>query len=164
MEYTIRHMEPADMGAIKEIFADEKLLLGTMRLPYPSQAAVDDRLSSTEGMIRLVADSDEGIGGMLEMQTYPNVPRHNHVGAIHLIATHPDHRGRGVGRSLMSAVVEMSDKWLNLRRLELSVWTPNKTAIALYEEFGFEVEGTLADYVFRNGEFVDALIMARMNR
>ncbi len=164
MDYTIRHMEQGDMVSVKEIFADRKLLLGTMRLPYPSQAAVDERLSSTEGMVRLVADSDEGIGGIIEMQTYPSLPRHNHAGAIHLIATHPNHRGRGVGRALMAAIVDMADNWLNLRRLELSVWTPNATAISLYEEFGFAVEGTLSDYVFRDGEYVDALLMARMNR
>ena len=40
----------------------------------------------------------------------------------------------------------------------------NKRAISLYEEFGFEVEGTMRDYVFRDGEFVDALLMARMRR
>jgi len=35
-------------------------------------------------------------------------------------------------------------------------------AIALYEKFGFEVEGTHRRYAFRNGEYVDAYSMARL--
>ena len=34
--------------------------------------------------------------------------------------------------------------------------------IALYEQFGFEREGTHRRYAFRNGEYVDAYSMARI--
>ena len=34
--------------------------------------------------------------------------------------------------------------------------------IALYEKLGFTTEGTLADYVFRDGEYVDCFTMARL--
>ena len=33
---------------------------------------------------------------------------------------------------------------------------------ALYEKFGFAVEGTLHDYAFRGGHYVDAYLMARI--
>jgi L-phenylalanine/L-methionine N-acetyltransferase len=35
-------------------------------------------------------------------------------------------------------------------------------SIALYEKFGFEVEGTHRRLAFRDGEFVDAYSMARL--
>jgi RimJ/RimL family protein N-acetyltransferase len=38
----------------------------------------------------------------------------------------------------------------------------NATAIALYEKFGFEVEGTHRRFAFRKGEYVDAYSMARL--
>jgi L-phenylalanine/L-methionine N-acetyltransferase len=47
-------------------------------------------------------------------------------------------------------------------RVELSVYTDNAAGIALYEKFGFEIEGTHHRYAFRNGEYVDAYSMARI--
>ena len=49
----------------------------------------------------------------------------------------------------MQALIDMADNWLQLSRLGLIVWTDNKPAIALYQEFGFAVEGTMPRYVHR---------------
>jgi L-amino acid N-acyltransferase YncA len=38
----------------------------------------------------------------------------------------------------------------------------NAIGIALYEKFGFEVEGTHHRYAFRGGEYTDAHSMARV--
>jgi putative acetyltransferase len=43
----------------------------------------------------------------------------------------------------MRACVDLADKWLNLTRLGLEVYTDNEPEIRLYERFGFEREGTL---------------------
>jgi L-phenylalanine/L-methionine N-acetyltransferase len=37
-----------------------------------------------------------------------------------------------------------------------------RRGIALYEKFGFEVEGTHRRLAFRDGEYVDAYSMARL--
>ncbi len=73
-----------------------------------------------------------------------------------------DWQGRGVGSALMRAVIDLADKWLNLTRIELTVYTDNEPAIALYRKFGFQIEGTLRNYAFRDGEFVSAYVMARV--
>jgi len=73
-----------------------------------------------------------------------------------------DWHGKGVGKAMMQAVIDLADKWLNLTRIELTVFTDNERAIALYRKFGFEAEGTLRKYAFRDGEFVDAYAMARV--
>ncbi|MGB7859702.1 MAG: GNAT family N-acetyltransferase [Acidimicrobiia bacterium] len=111
-----------------------------------------------------MAEAEGELAGILEIETFTSTPRHNHVGAIHLIATHPEHRGKGAGRAPMEAAIEMAENWLRLTRSELTVWVTNQTAISLYESFGFEVEGTLRDYVFRDGEYVDGYLMAQLNR
>lgn len=50
------------------------------------------------------------------------------------------HRGRGVGRHLLTATIEAS--WqAGFRRLELEVFTTNRAAVALYERLGFAHEG-----------------------
>ena len=78
------------------------------------------------------------------------------------MAVHDEWKGKGIGSALMKAVIEMADNWLNLKRLELEVYTDNTAAIKLYEKFGFEIEGTLRKHAFRAGKYVDSYAMARI--
>lgn len=78
------------------------------------------------------------------------------------MAVRDDWHGRGIGTALMEAAIDMADNWLNLARLELTVFLDNAPAIGLYEKLGFTTEGTLANYAFRDGEYVDCLTMARL--
>jgi L-phenylalanine/L-methionine N-acetyltransferase len=78
------------------------------------------------------------------------------------VAVRDDRQGKGVGTALMEAALDLADNWLNLARIELTVYVDNAPAIALYEKFGFEVEGTHRRFAFRKGEYVDAYSMARL--
>jgi L-phenylalanine/L-methionine N-acetyltransferase len=71
---------------------------------------------------------------------------------------------KGIGTALMQAAVDLADKWLNLTRVELEVYTDNAPAIQLYKKFGFTCEGTLAQFAFRNGQYVDSYLMARLRK
>ena len=71
-------------------------------------------------------------------------------------------QGKGVGSALLAAIIDLSDKWLNLRRLELTVFVDNERGINLYQKFGFEIEGESKDYAFRCGEYVNVYHMARV--
>lgn len=73
-----------------------------------------------------------------------------------------DWQGKGAGTALMQAMVDLADKWLNLSRLELEVYTDNTPAIHLYQKFDFVIEGTLRQFAYREGEFVDVYSMARL--
>ena len=63
---------------------------------------------------------------------------------------------------MLAALIDAADNWLNLRRLELTVYVDNEAAIALYKKFGFIIEGRLRQDAFRAGEFVDSYAMARL--
>ena len=78
------------------------------------------------------------------------------------MAVRDDWQGKGAGTALMQAAVDLADKWLNLTRLELQVYTDNEPAIRLYKKFGFVVEGTQVRGNFRDGEYVDLYAMARL--
>jgi putative acetyltransferase len=56
----------------------------------------------------------------------------------------------------------MADRWLNLTRLELEVYTDNEPAIALYKRLGFVIEGTHRKHAYRDGQFADSYSMARL--
>ena len=62
--------------------------------------------------------------------------------------------------SLWTRRLILLTNWHNLR-LELTVYTDNDRAIRLYKRCGFEQEGVLRKYAFRDGGYIDALTMAR---
>jgi L-phenylalanine/L-methionine N-acetyltransferase len=78
------------------------------------------------------------------------------------MAVRDDLQGRGVGTALMKAALDLADNWLNLTRVELTVYADNAAGVALYKKCGFEIEGTHPRYAFRSGEYVDAYSMARI--
>ena len=87
--------------------------------------------------------------------------RRAHVGGVGM-AVHDDFQGRGCGTALLAAVVDHADRWLTLTRLELTVWADNEPAIRLYQRHGFQREGVGQAYAYRDGQYVDALFMARL--
>jgi putative acetyltransferase len=116
-----------------------------------------------EDIFNLVACVDDEVVGQLHVQTFPSRPRRRHAGQIGM-AVRDDWQGQGVGTALMQAAVDLADKWLNLTRLELEVYIDNGPAIRLYEKFGFTIEGTLVQYAFREGQYVDTYMMARLRK
>ncbi len=74
------------------------------------------------------------------------------------VATHPDNRRRGIGKKLLSHLIDICME-NNFLLITLEVRRSNIAAIALYESLGFKIEGERKKYYSDNGE--DALIMTR---
>ena len=157
----IRRAEADDASAIYDMFSSPKVYEGTLQLPYPSREQWRKRISETDGSYYLVAVSGEHVIGMFSIDTFPNKPRRRHAGLIG-ISVSEAWQGKGVGKALMQAGVDLADKWINLTRLELEVYADNEAAIRLYEQFGFEREGVLRQHAFRDGRYVDSIMMARL--
>jgi L-phenylalanine/L-methionine N-acetyltransferase len=162
MTITIRRAEPGDYEAVRKVFAGPRAIWGTLQLPFPSAESWRKRLSEApEGSTSLLACFGDEVIGQLGLYTFPNFPRRRHVGQIGM-AVRDDWQGKGAGTALMQAVVDLSDKWLNISRLELEVYTDNEAAVRLYKKFDFVIEGTHIQFAFREGQFVDAYAMARL--
>jgi len=162
MQVTIRRAEPTDYEAIAEILTFPKAIWGTLQVPFPSVEQWRKRLAEPqEGLYVLVACVDGEVVGQIGLNTFPARPRRHHVGSIGMVVR-DDWQGKGIGTQLMQAVVDLADKWLNLLRLELEVYPDNEPAIKLYKKFGFTVEGTQISSAFRDGQYVDTLLMARL--
>jgi putative acetyltransferase len=157
----IRRAEPDDCSAIYEMFTSPKVYEGTLQLPYPSREYWRRRIAENDSCYNLVAVSGEHLIGMFSVDTFPHRPRRRHVGIIG-ISVSEAWQGKGVGKVLMQAGIDLADNWLNLMRLELEVYADNESAIRLYERFGFEREGVLRQHAFRNGQYVDSIMMARL--
>ena len=159
---SIRRAEISDAAAIARTMGAPRAMAGTLQLPFPSVEAWRKRLADHPDERRvLVAEVEGEVVGNAGIHPAGPSPRRRHAMALGM-SVHDDWQGRGVGSALLAAVIDLADNWLGVVRLELTVYTDNERAVALYRRFGFEVEGTLRCYALRDGQFVDAYAMARL--
>jgi putative acetyltransferase len=158
----IRRATLDDAGAMAATFSAPRAMAGTLQLPFPSAERWRTRLGELgPDDYLLVAEVNGEVVGNLGLHASGR-GRRRHVGSIGM-AVRDDWQGKGVGSALLTAALDIADNWLNYRRLRLEVYTDNAAALALYEKFGFEIEGTLRQDAFRNGRYVDAYTMARFH-
>jgi ribosomal-protein-alanine N-acetyltransferase len=81
-------------------------------------------------------------------------------GDIQTIAVSEDHRGQGVGRTLLLDLMDEARR-RGVRELFLEVRADNPAAIALYKSVGFREIGRRAGYYQPDG--VDAVVMCRVD-
>ncbi|MGZ8688332.1 MAG: N-acetyltransferase family protein [Gaiellaceae bacterium] len=104
-----------------------------------------------------VVEEDGSIVGRLSLARDAH-PASRHVADLGLLVA-ATHRRRGVGRSLLEQAVAWAEA-AGVTKLELHVFPWNEPAIALYESFGFEREGYRSRQYVREGQAVDAILMA----
>lgn len=157
----IRAARPADCEGIAALGDNPGYRWGTLRLPYRTPEAIRKWIESIDpaNNISLVVEHSGRIIGNGGFERHQG--RRSHVASLGM-GLHDDFHGRGIGSRLMRELIGIADDWLNLRRIELTVYVDNVPAIALYKRNGFEIEGTHRDFAFRSGAFADAYAMARI--
>ena len=161
MNIKIRHSEKADIKGIKEIYEQPSCYAGTLQLPYPSLDKWHKFLDNPrENFHSLIAEIDGQIIGQIGMEVMTQA-RRKHVANIGM-AVSEKFQGKGVGSQLLKDVLDLADNWAAVKRIELEVYTDNDGAVELYKKFGFVIEGEAKHYAFRNGEYVDVFLMARL--
>ncbi|ERK16081.1 MAG: GNAT family N-acetyltransferase [Pantoea sp.] len=158
---TVRHTTPDDAAVLFQLYSHAETQADTLHLPLQSPALWQERLQNIRpGEQRLVACIDGQVVGQLTVSVLEAM-RRRHTATIGMGVDPAFHR-RGVGSALMAAMVDLCDNWLQVTRIELTVFADNKAAIGLYQKFGFEIEGTARRYAMRNGALVDTHYMARL--
>ncbi|EEA5731638.1 N-acetyltransferase [Salmonella enterica subsp. enterica serovar Newport] len=159
-EIVIRHAEPKDYDAIRQIHAQPEVYHNTLQVPHPSLEMWQARLTEQAGVKQLVACIDDIVVGHLSIQVTQR-PRRSHVADFGICVDARWHN-RGIASALIHTMTDMCDNWLRVERIELTVFVDNEPAVAVYKKYGFEIEGTGKKYGLRNGEYVDAYFMARV--
>jgi bifunctional N6-L-threonylcarbamoyladenine synthase / protein kinase Bud32 len=133
--------------------ADLPEVLGIERASFArpwSEGLFMDELGRTDTRSWLVADSPWGIvgfGGLMQNES---------DGHILDLAVRPEARGLGIGRALVSALVERAAD-IGVLRMTLEVRPSNRAARELYEQAGFHSVGCRPGYYEDTNE--DAVIM-----
>ena len=149
MPFTIRPMGWADLDQVLEI---DRM---SFSLPWP-ESAYRYELADNPASLLWVAEATPpesewaDIAGMIVVWL---ILDEAHIATL---AVHPDYRGRGISRQLLSvALYESAHK--GARRAMLEVRAGNLVAQNLYRKFGFEVVSRRPHYYKDNNE--DALLM-----
>jgi len=89
----------------------------------------------------------------------PNRPRLKHLGQMG-ISVRKDYWNLGVGSQMISSMFEwIKENALDLTKITFEVVDENKTALALYEKFGFKKEGLKTRCSYVNGKYYNSVIM-----
>ncbi|MBX5328685.1 MAG: GNAT family N-acetyltransferase [Candidatus Bathyarchaeota archaeon] len=106
----------------------------------------------------LVAEIDGKVVAVSETNKRDGYEKH--VGVIG-IAIKKCFRDVGIGTEMMKTLIEQAEK-MELKVLTLSAFAINKRAIHVYEKVGFAKTGVIPKKRFKDGKYVDEIIMTRL--
>ncbi|MGC5698599.1 GNAT family N-acetyltransferase [Pseudomonas sp. NFXW11] len=161
----IERSTEAHIDGLTLLYSEPSVAAQTLQLPYQSRELWRQRLlqrADNERLVSLVALHQGAVIGSCSLEQMARV-RRAHCASIGM-GVSPAWQRQGIGSRLLAAVLEVADNWMNVHRVELTVYADNLSAIGLYQKFGFESEGRLRDYAVRGGQFIDVLSMARLRR
>lgn len=137
--------------------AREKKYLAFLNAPPPTEAIAFFQNIVSNDLCQFVALQDGAVVGWCDVLPVLGEAR-VHVGTLG-IGLIPRARHQGIGAKLLEATIAKA--WENnFSRIELTVRTDNANAKALYERFGFVVEGVHRAAFCVDGDFFDAYAMA----
>jgi putative acetyltransferase len=159
----IQRFTEAHLEGVAALYNEPAVCRQVLQMPFQSVEMWRKRLvMDNERRLQLVALHGGEVVGQLGLEQYLRV-RQAHVGTFGMgVAT--AWQGKGVGSRLLTAALDVADNWMNLHRVQLTVYADNEAAQRLYRKFGFAVEGVLRDYALRDGQFVDTVSMARLRQ
>lgn len=141
VEHFLAHIPEGDRTFFKEDVSDPEVVAGWSRLGAARSLAVDD------GAVL-------GYVAVIPLQGWSS-----HVGEVRVVVD-PDHRGRGIGRTLARhAVLEALS--LGLRKMVVEVVADQEPTIAMFRSLGFDPEALLTDHVRdQAGGLRDLMVLA----
>lgn len=159
----VRRASPDDAADFARLMGDPEVFGNLMQLPLPSTEQWRQRLAHPSGpdALQVVAVRAGTVLGSAGLHPVERL-RRRHCAMLGISVARAA-QGQGVGTELMRALCDYADNWAQILRIELTVFTDNARAIALYERFGFRVEGTHRAYALRAGRYADVLAMARLH-
>lgn len=129
--------------------------------PHPLQASeqfLDDMLEgSSDSRGFVIADPvTEAYIGQVNLD---RIDWKNRVGTIGIVIGDVHQLGKGYGTEALRLLVNFAFLEMNLNRLELEVYDFNERACRSYRSCGFQEEGRLREKQYKNGRYVDVIVM-----
>jgi diamine N-acetyltransferase len=89
-----------------------------------------------------------------------NIEQVNNVAEFGIMIGEKDFWNKGLGREAAKLILKHGFEDLNLNRIYLYVFATNPRAMKSYEAVGFIKEGVLRQGVYKNGHYIDLIVMS----
>lgn len=141
---------------IRDIWVSDDVVANTMANKNLTVLDIEKKLIK-DGVKSFVAINNNVPVGCLRL-TF-GVSKKSHCSEF-VVFVDPNFRRKGVAELLLkNAINYLKEK--GFLRIELSVFSDNKSAIKLYKKLGFVKEGVRKNALKRNNDFFDEILMAK---
>lgn len=107
----------------------------------------------------LVVVEGEKIIAVCSIQRNSSRIKFNHYATLG-ITVDENYRNKGIGKTLMSQILDQAFLNTGYEFVTLSVYRKNEPAIHLYKKFGFKIYGILDDaFKYKDGQYDDEVLM-----
>lgn len=117
----------------------------------------------SEPPVRVIWRADDASGAPVGHIELNAIDRLDRSAVLSRVLVAPDHRGRGVGRAMAAAALDLAFAELRLRRVVLNVFESNTPARRCYKSLGFAQEGSPRDILGANGGNLRTLRMSLLD-
>jgi L-amino acid N-acyltransferase YncA len=156
-DITIRATDADDWPAVREIY---EAGIATGHATFETSAPTWQRWDHTHlAEHRLIAIVDGDVSGWAALSPMSDRCVYGGV-AENSIYIHPDHRGRGVGRILLAALVASSEE-AGIWTVQTGIFPENTASVALHRRCGFRIIGTRQRIGQLNDIWRDTLLLER---
>lgn len=163
MTICLRDALAADLPIITEIYRDS-VLNGTASYeilpPDEAEMALRFQAITGKGYPYLVAQDESGtILGYAYASAFRTRPAYRWLveDSIYLA---PQARGRGIGRMLLSALIDRTTA-LGFRQMAAVIGGASPASVALHAALGFEMVGRMKGTGYKHGAWLDTIFMQR---
>ena len=156
----VRHASKEDCAAIGEIY--NHAVLHTAAIWNDKTVDTDNRIAWFEartlaGYPVLVMEDERVVAGYASFGDWRAFDGFRHT-VEHSVYVHPQHQGKGIGRSLMEALIVEARK-IGKHVMVAGIEAQNQTSIHLHETLGFVTTGQMPQVGTKFGRWLDLTFM-----
>jgi L-amino acid N-acyltransferase YncA len=163
VSFTISAAAGAQLPEIRDIYNEvirnSTAVFSEMEVTLENREAWFDA-KRTAGFPVLAAVDPSGVVGFGTFGEFRAWPGYRHS-VEHTLHVRADCRGRGVGRSLVQALLQEAAR-MHKHVMIGGIDAQNVTSISLHEKLGFQVVGQLKEVGFKFGRWLDLKLMQRL--
>ena len=161
----IRDARPEDAAAIAHIYnqgIEDRVATLETQLRTPQERAHWLAARGVRHPVLVAEDNDSTVIGWGSLNPFNPRPAYDHVADFSVYIAR-EHRGRGVGDALLSAL-EQRARSLDYHKMVLAAFPTNAPGMRLYERRGFQTVGVYHEQGLLDGRWVDVIVMEKILR
>lgn len=166
----LRAIEPEDLDHLYKWENDSRLWIhGSSLAPYSRytlQQYIEDVQqydifqSNQLRMIICLQDDKRTIVGAVDIYDLDAHSRRAAVGVV----VDESYRQQGLGQEALSLLEEYAFRFLNLHQLYAYISVENKISIELFSKMGYQIAGTMKDWIYTMDGHEDVVLVQLMNK